>query len=338
VNAFELKPITKLHLGSGAGGHGDAEGLDDVELAAAYVYDQLRRFAETCFENFENASKFELPPLDRLMTDLGMLGEEDIVQMLRLVSVKRYDRPRPYRAVNACFLMSAWAFGLKLPRGVVNELSGLALLHPLSLSETGEPKLVQSTVDREEILGKLARLEKIWPITELQLLGLLEWGNPYGDNGIYELEGTKGYLHFFGRMLRIVADFEMMTTVEGKRRVYLPDEALTAMLNAKGIYDPTLLKLFVNWMGVYPLGSLVLLQTGELAQVFAGASDPTKFQRPVVCILKDAQGNLLERPELYDLTEMNEKLGTYRKTIRRSISIDEAQIPPDRFKLTPVGI
>jgi hypothetical protein len=188
------------------------------------------------------------------------------------------------------------------------------------------------------VLDKIERLKDVWPINELQSLALLEYGLPFGSDGIYDLNGTRCYMHFFSRMLRIVADFEMLTTYEPPRRVFLPDEALTELLSRRDMYDQTLLKLFINWLGVYPVGTLVSLQTGEIAQVFAGSSDPTKFQRPMVMILKDSKGNLLSRPELYDLTEMNEKLGTYKKSIRRSMTVEESGIPAEHFKMTPAGI
>jgi len=336
IEIFEVRPLTKLHSGKASEGE-EGEGLDDLELAAAATYESLRNFAEVAFDNLENAEKFNLSPVMDQLNDLAILSEEDLVQMLRLLSVKRYERPIPYRAVNASFLMAAWAFSLRLPRGVTLELANLALMHPLSLGENAEPQILNSVEERTRILIKLEKLKNIWPVTELQTLALLEWGRPYGKDGIYELGATKCYAHFFSRMLRIVGDFELMTTFRPGSRVFLPDEALSEFSKRAQIYDPTLLKLFVNWMGVYPVGSLVQLQTGEVAQVFAGSSDPTKFQRPLVMILKDQRGEVLERPQIFDLTEMNEKLGTYRKSIRRSLSAEEASIPADRFKMTPVG-
>ncbi len=334
-DGFDLRITPKLVVGQGEAGEG---GLDDVEIAAVVIYERIRKFADTCLENLESAQKFSPESLDRLTGDLGLLGEEDIVQMLRLISIKRYDRPDAYRAVNSCFLVSAWAFSLRLPRGVVSEIAGAALAHPLSLDGSGRPQSLLTAESRGHLLMKVERLKQVWPLTDLQLLALMEWGTPYGEDGVYQIGTTKCYTHFFGRMIRITSDFEMMTTVIPGQRVYLPDEALAAMIQSNGVYDPTFLKLFVNWMGVYPVGSLVQLQTGEVAQIFAGAADPTKFTRPLVTILKDPRGQLLERPEIFDLSTMNEKLGTYRKSIKKSLSIDEAGIPIERFKMTPVGL
>jgi len=85
------------------------------------------------------------------------------------------------------------------------------------------------------------------------------------------------------------------------------------------------------------LGSLVELNTGEVAQVFAGASDPLKFQRPIVLILKSSDGAVLDRPQIFDLSEMNEKLGVYRKSVKRSTTLEAAGLDPQRLRASPIA-
>jgi hypothetical protein len=327
ITDFDLEP---LKGGLDKKTEGDGE-LGDIELIVASLYQRLQKFVEICFDNRERAGSFSLKPVQESLNDLILLAEEDIVQMLRLVSVKRYDRPLPYRAVNACFVMMAWARSLRLPPGVVVELAGAALAHPFAL-------LSGSNSSQEQILKAIEDLKNTWQLSDLQRLVTLEWTKPYGKGGVYEIEGVKCYQHFFSRMVRIVALFEDMTTYQEGRRVYLPDEALAELLKDPESCDPTLMKLFINWIGVYPVGSLVVLQSGEVAQIFAGASDPTRFQRPIVSVLKTASGKLLDRPQLLDLSEMNEKLGVYKRNIKRSITVEEAKIPPNYFQLTPVGV
>jgi hypothetical protein len=256
--------------------------------------------------------------------------------MLRLISVKTHERPLPAQATNACFLAVAWGRALRLPVSVVVELGGAAIAHPLTVVAEQNKKATENSA---EVLARiLDELKEVWPLTELQRLTLFEWTKDHGEDGIYNVEGedAKCYAHFFSRMIRILALFETMTTYRENARVYLPDEALAEMLKRKDWVDPTLLKIFVNWVGVYPIGTLVELQSGEIAQVFAGGSDPLRFQRPVVSILKDSQGQLLDRPALLDLAEVNEKLGVYRKSIRRSLRIEEAKIPQEYFQIEPL--
>jgi hypothetical protein len=139
-------------------------------------------------------------------------------------------------------------------------------------------------------------------------------------------------------MIRIVCSFKYWTQARDGFDVLLPDEAMAQLLKNDRDLDPIFLKLFVNWMGIYPVGTLLQLQSGEVVQVFAAGSDPTRFQRPIVSVLKDAEGQLVQRPYLLDLAEMNEKLGIYKRSIKRSMSLEASGIPESHLRMTPVAL
>ncbi len=320
--------------------------INDVEHIIAALYKRLLKFTEVAFENLEQAAKFDLSPAESSIQELVLMADEDLVHMLRLVSVKRAERPLPTQAVNACFMAVAWGRALRLPMSVVVELGGAALAHPLTRLAEKRTKPGESV--EVSLMRILDSLKDVWPLSDLQRLVLFEWTKPFGEEGIYLLSpsNTKCYAHFFSRMVRIVGLFEEMTTtssshrqgIEPAKRVYLPDEALSALIQEPHNVDITLIKLFVNWIGVYPIGTLVELQSGEIAQVFAGGSDPLRFQRPIVSVLKNAEGELLPRPTLLDLSEVNPKLGIYKKSIRRSVRLEDVKIPEEYFQLQPLRV
>ena len=336
---YEVSPLKKTFTGSGSGGgeSSSAGGLVDVELASAAIYDSLKEFLVIVLENLDKAERFELRPFKELIHDLMELADEDVMQALRLLSVKRYENPLAHRGVNAAFMMLAWGNSLRLPKGIVQELVELALIHSLALKFVDDKIDRPSDLQMKEIYGVVHQMRSIIPLTTLQVLAFGEWLHPFGENGIYSVHGTQCYQHFFSRMIRIIAFFEQMTTYDKGRRVFMPDEALAELLKSGQNCDPTLVKVFINWLGVYPLGSLVELNTGEVAQIFAGASDPLKFQRPIVLILKSADGEILARPQIFDLSEMNERLGVYRKSIRRSTSFEAAGLNPQKLRSSPVA-
>lgn len=315
--------------------------LEDAEKIIIALYEKIRNFVEISFDNFEHATKFNLGNIKSFIEDLVQLDYEDIIHVLRLLGLKRYDKPLPYLSVNTAYIVMSWAQWLRLPLGVVAELTEAALLHPLVYLAQKKDQPMQISYTQEEL--NLAwdlhqRLEGVWPMTDLQRLTGVEWGVPFGEAGVYEVEGEKTYAHVFSRMIRIVALFEQLTTFYPGKKTFLPDEAMRELLRLKNEVDPTLLKLFINWMGIYPVGSFVQLQSGEIAQIYAGSSDPLRFQRPVVCVLKDGDGNLLKRPYLLDLTDMNERIGVYRRSIKRSLSSEEINLPRELLGITPLGI
>ena len=108
-----------------------------------------------------------------------------------------------------------------------------------------------------------------------------------------------------------------MTTAKPYREAYLPDEALKVMLKESGTkYDPTLLKIFINMIGVYPLGTFVQLDTGEMGLVFHNSNDPSKYDRPRVKLVMDSHGNKIPS-RIVDLGEGS--AGNFKRSIVKSV-------------------
>ena len=67
--------------------------------------------------------------------------------------------------------------------------------------------------------------------------------------------------------------------------------------------------------GVYPVGTLVILDTHELAVVVEPNRDPRAMHQPIVKILADPFGLPPPLPEFVDLTETDLVTGLPRRTI-----------------------
>jgi hypothetical protein len=68
------------------------------------------------------------------------------------------------------------------------------------------------------------------------------------------------------------------------------------------IYDPIILKLFVNCIGIYPIGTLFILDSQELCIVVENNSDPEKWDKPRVKIIADSKGREVNG-EIVDLAD-----------------------------------
>jgi glutamine synthetase type III len=60
------------------------------------------------------------------------------------------------------------------------------------------------------------------------------------------------------------------------------------------------MKNFINKMSVYPIGSLVVLDTNEIARVVS--VHPGSPLRPIIQIIRDASGNTSEENVIIDLS------------------------------------
>src|SRR6185295_16356942 len=96
--------------------------------------------------------------------------------------------------------------------------------------------------------------------------------------------------------------YDAMTTLRVYKNARLPHEALAELQAGAGrMYDPVLVKAFVNCMGIFPIGSAVTLQGGEIAVVSELGTDPELLHQPQVkVVMRD--GQRLAAPEQLDLS------------------------------------
>src|SRR5581483_8389838 len=107
----------------------------------------------------------------------------------------------------------------------------------------------------------------------------------------------------FSKIVAVADGFDAATS----RRTYQTDPLTPAAVlqemrdNPKRGMDPVVVKAFINLVGLYPVGTLVVLDTFELGIVHAANPNPEVMSRPIVRIVSDPQGNVLFPGELVDL-------------------------------------
>jgi hypothetical protein len=87
-------------------------------------------------------------------------------------------------------------------------------------------------------------------------------------------------------------------------------------------FDPVLVKVFINMVGVIPLGTLVLLNTQEMGIVIKTQEDPDLGDRPVVCLLSYSDGEYRKGKEV-NLKEIDADTGAFRRTIVKTLDPNE---------------
>jgi len=97
-----------------------------------------------------------------------------------------------------------------------------------------------------------------------------------------------------------------------------PEKAYNMMMDESGKrFHPDLLENFFSVIGIFPPGTLVEIDTGEVGLVIQ--SSVFDIRRPQVEILYDAHGNRYENPQIVNLVE-KDRMGKYKRSIVRSIS------------------
>jgi hypothetical protein len=130
---------------------------------------------------------------------------------------------------------------------------------------------------------------------------------------------------------RIVAAADGYDAATSKRsyqsQPWPPDEVMREMRdNPHRGYDPLLVKAFINITGVFPVGTLCILDTNELAVVVARNPDPKKIHQPIAKIISDSWGVMLAEPFTVDLSEVDPVNSVTRRTIIKTTD-------PDRYNI-----
>jgi HD-GYP domain-containing protein (c-di-GMP phosphodiesterase class II) len=262
------------------------------------------------------------------------------MSMVGMTTVRDYDEYTFTHSVNVCIF--AVALGKKLGFSTVQlyDLGMTALLH-----DVGKARVPA------EILNKVGGLEeREWQFIQqhpwmgaLTLFGMRAYEEiPYRSILVAHEHHMKmdltGYpktvrprtLGIFSRIVAVADGFDAATT----RRVYNttviePDEVLKEMWeNPKRGYDRVVVKALINLIGIYPVGTCVILDTLEVAIVAAPNPDGQQLNRPLVRIAVDVDGATVPLPgNQVSLTEKDES-GAFKRSIVKVTN-------PSRFGLTP---
>lgn len=110
------------------------------------------------------------------------------------------------------------------------------------------------------------------------------------------------------RLLRLISQYVALTSDRPFRDAYTPSEAMkllgskAATQSGGGELDPILYYMFVRFMGVYPVGTLVLLSNGEKAVVYRPSGE--KVGMPMVKMIVNSNSDVARLVDLGLETEI----------------------------------
>jgi putative nucleotidyltransferase with HDIG domain len=240
--------------------------------------------------------------------------------LLGLTTIKSYDEYTFYHSVNTCVLSLSLATRLYLSREHLSILGTSALLHdigkiniPLEITNKPTPLTQRETEIMKKHVFEGAEILRNMPgVHKLSMIVAYEHHACFDLSG-YPKITNKQRPHIFSRVVQLTDTYDAGTSIRPHKGEKLPDEVLAEMIRHSGTaFDPTLMKAFVQALSIYPVGSLVKLDTGEICVVYR--SNPDNLLRPKVKMIVDVRGNKMT-PALVDLAEIDQKKKRYKRTI-----------------------
>ena len=247
----------------------------------------------------------------RIVQDLVDIATERVNFLLRFSTIKQANDYPYNHAVNTCILSIVIGRALQVGRldlvdlGVSAMLAdvGFALLPPADIDRSVEFGEAERSRLRDAMVRQLRFLMsggKMNDAAVRRIIVAYEHHLPYKDPE----SGQRGYTHLFSRIVQVADTFDALTTRRPWREGYTADEALRMMLQEAGTrYDPLIVKVLVNLLGLYPLGSAVRLGSGEIGVVYHNSTDPKLFTQPWVRIVIDEAGQKVEKMMIRNLAE-----------------------------------
>ncbi|OGC96481.1 MAG: hypothetical protein A2W25_14945 [candidate division Zixibacteria bacterium RBG_16_53_22] len=239
---------------------------------------------------------------------------EDEAAITELTTLRSFDDYTYVHSVNVCVLSLILGYHLGMDRKMLSNLGVGALLHDI-----GKTKLPLELVNKpgmfDEYDWQQMRKHPIHGVKALVKARATDETTARACSTIFEhhlaLDGTgypdlltKRKPSLFARIVAIVDTYNAMTS----GRVYhvkrhLPDDAITSMANRiEKAFDPLLFKVFINSLGIYPVGTVVALSSNEIGII--AKNNPADLERPEVKIIANQDGLFeINEVKVIDLSE-----------------------------------
>ena len=255
----------------------------------------------------------------KVVDDLSRYVLSDRPALLALALLKSYDNYLFNHSVNVSVLSLALADALKVPKEDLPSIGLAGLLHDLGKILVPKDIILKPhhlTPEEWQVMKlhpvKSAEiLKKMTGVSELCVRLVYEHHAWYDRRGYPSLEDGH-QLHPYSKIITIADVYDAVTTLRSYQRPFHPREAIKIMEELVGkVIDPVYFQEFVRMLGIYPIGSLVRLDTGEIGLVIENnAQAPLS---PKVRIIFDQSGKKLK--ELIEIDLANPPAGATQRNL-----------------------
>ena len=229
--------------------------------------------------------------------------------LLSLARLKSFDDYTFAHCVNVCILSLALGRHMGLAKVDLYQLGLGAILHDIGKMLLPEKVLNKpgrlteeefSLMKRHAELGAKA-LSGMSCIKEASLEVVLQHHERYDGTGYFRrLSGD--YIHPFARIAAVADVYDAMTSNRVYQKGMPPEDALKRLYQMRGtFFDPEMVERLIKCTGVYPIGTFVELNTGEVAIV--RMINPAPPLQPRVILIYDREGVPFPKPVETDLKE-----------------------------------
>lgn len=269
---------------------------------------EITRTVRNIFKDITLTNPLEQGIVKQTVNDMLRQVLRNRCVLFHLTEVRGRDSYIFNHSVNVCMLSLIMGLYLELKRDQLKNLGLAALLHdigqskvprnilykPSPLTESECEKIKKHPIFGYDMLRVYNQLPESVSLTALQHHERLD-GSGYPNR----LRGDD--ISFYSRIVAVADVFDALLADRPFRKAFFPHQAVDIIVRSPNQFDPEVLRIFVENVAIYPLGSVVSLNSGEIGVVV----DMNRGQqtRPVVRIMYDQDSMKVQSIKEIDLSK-----------------------------------
>jgi putative nucleotidyltransferase with HDIG domain len=335
ASRLQQKGISRIVIGRLA-----VEDDDDTAgtgiAAARKIYGTAVETAQKLWQQAKSGDKPDPNAARKIIDSLARLVGGDRTSLLALTALKRYDNYTFTHMVNVSVLAMAQARTLNIQGALLREFGFAALMHDIGKVNTPQEVLnkpdkltreefdvmQRHVVDGAHILRRTPDMPALAPVVAFE-------HHLRQDLSGYPANIGHRSLNLCTQIVSIADVYDALRST----RVYregLPSDRIKSIMGKKDdpAFNQKLLRRFINLIGLFPVGTLVRLQTEEVGVVTH--EHPTDPFRPQVKLVRDRAGQPFEEPPLINTWEPDGR-GDYTWAVVEAVDPELAGIDPLQY-------
>ena len=313
----------------------------DIEKAVQ-IKDRASLVANKVFQNVRMGKPVTLEPVKDSVHAIIDSIQHNPDSLLSLLMLKNHDEYTFMHSVNACILLTAFCQSLQMDENITAAVGIGGILHDI-----GKARISNQILDKPGPLtnSEFARvrrhvefgthiLERTPNIHQTSIQVVSQHHERLDGSGYPH--GLKGdQITRIGQMVAIVDIYDAITTTTSYHKGKQPHDVLKEMMSWRNtLIDDTLLQQFVHCVGIYPIGTVVMLENGLIGVVTRPNRE--SLLHPTINIIIDSQKKKGLPPKEVDLFVFRgDSENGYQ--IKNLASLDDWGVDPHKFIPTLKG-
>lgn len=281
--------------------------IADEMVSALAIHQQAQGLVGNLMQNVKLGKAIDLSPVHDLAENLQGSVFRNHNALACLGRIREKDNYLLEHSVNLSVLMSIFGKSVGHSSDVLHQTIVGALLHDIGkiltpdeiLHKPGRLTPEEFNIMKEHAAHSHQILAGTEGIGELSVLTAAEHHERMDGTG-YPKGLRDDEISEYGRMAAIADVYDAITSDRVYHKGMTPTQGLKKLLEWSGDHlDPKLVRQFIRCLGLYPVGSLVLLESGRLGVVIEGNEDDQR--QPVVRLMYHTRFRMPIPVEVLDL-------------------------------------